>query len=233
MDGYVLELRNFIKQSHYTVAITGAGISVSAGIGDFQRMNFPVVLQMSSRTILENFPNYYYKLARKAFLDPMFCNGATIAHIKLAELERNGLLQGIITTNIDCLHSLAGSKNVAEIQGSFGINKCLKCGKHYDNVYIWNEGKIPRCTECGGIIGAFPIYKHIGLINSEVYKARNWIRQAELILIIGARESYGSVYYDYISQNTKIIQINISQTQFDNISHLNIYKSADEVFKQL
>lgn len=39
MDGQILELKKAIEQSHYTVAITGAGISVSAGIGDFEHMN--------------------------------------------------------------------------------------------------------------------------------------------------------------------------------------------------
>ena len=59
---------------------------------------------------------------RKAFLNAMFENGPSIAHRKLEEYERRGLLQGVITTNIDCLHTLAGSRNVAEIQGSFGFN---------------------------------------------------------------------------------------------------------------
>ncbi|MBQ6274378.1 MAG: hypothetical protein IJK63_09170, partial [Oscillospiraceae bacterium] len=46
-------------------------------------------------------------------------------HRKLAQLESVGKLQGIITTNIDCLHSIAGSENVAEIQGSFAKNTFL------------------------------------------------------------------------------------------------------------
>lgn len=233
MDNEIFELKQLIMQSNYTIAITGAGISVSAGIGDFQRMNFPVVLQMTSKTILEKAPNYYYKLANKAFLNAMFLNGATITHKKLAELEHNGLLQGIVTTNIDCLHSLAGSKNVAEIQGSFGINKCLNCEKHYDNVQIWNTGKIPKCPECGGVIGAFPVYKHIGLVESEVYKARIWASQAELVLIIGANGAYGNIYYDRIAPNAKIAQINTKKTQFDDVSYLNIHRECDKVFEQL
>ena len=233
MNEKVALLQKLIDTSRYTVAITGAGISVASGIMAFAGMNFPVVMQMTSVTVLKSTPEHYYKMARKAFLGPMFENGPTVAHQKLAQLEQQGKLQGIITTNIDCLHTLAGSKNVAEIQGSFSVNKCLKCGQHYDDVQIWNHGKCPRCESCGGVVGAFPVYEHIGLLDSEVLKARSWVAQAELILIIGAEGSYGGVYYPYIKHNAKIVQINPKSTQFDDITVLNIHKSADEVFSFL
>lgn len=229
MNEKIALLQRMIDTSQYTIAITGAGISVASGIKAFAGMNFPVVMQMTSVTVLKSTPEHYYKMARKAFLGPMFENGPTVAHQKLAQLEQQGKLQGIITTNIDCLHTLAGSENVAEIQGSFSVNKCLKCGQHYDDVQIWNHGKCPRCESCGGVVGAFPVYEHIGLLDSEVRKARSWVAQAELILIIGAEGSYGGVYYPYISPNAKIVQINPKSTQFDNESELNIHEQADTV----
>lgn len=233
MQEQILRLQNYINGSSYTVAITGAGISMSAGIMDFSHMNFPLVLQMSSSAVLKSAPNHYYNIARKAFLDAMFENGPSVAHRKLAEYERRGLLQGVITTNIDCLHTLAGSKNVAEIQGSFGFNKCLKCGQDYNDVMIWNQGRAPLCEKCGGVIGAFPVYKHIGLLEDEVRRARSFVAQAELVIIIGARGSYGGVYYPYIRPDAKIVQINPKTTQFDDVAVLNIQKEADVVFSLL
>ena len=233
MQEQILRLQNYINGSSYTVAITGAGISMSAGIMDFSHMNFPLVLQMSSSAVLKSAPNHYYNTARKAFLDAMFENGPSVAHRKLAEYERRGLLQGVITTNIDCLHTLAGSRNVAEIQGSFGFNKCLKCGQDYNDVMIWNQGRAPLCEKCGGVIGAFPVYKHIGLLEDEVRRARSFVAQAELVIIIGARGSYGGVYYPYIRPDAKIVQINPKATQFDDVAVLNIQKEADVVFSLL
>lgn len=233
MQEQILRLQNYINGSSYTVAITGAGISMSAGIMDFSHMNFPLVLQMSSSAVLKSAPNHYYNTARKAFLDAMFENGPSVAHRKLAEYERRGLLQGVITTNIDCLHTLAGSKNVAEIQGSFGFNKCLKCGQDYNDVMIWNQGRAPLCEKCGGVIGAFPVYKHIGLLEDEVRRARSFVAQAELVIIIGARGSYGGVYYPYIRPDAKIVQINPKTTQFDDVAVLNIQKEADVIFSLL
>lgn len=78
--------------------------------------------------------------------------------------------------------------------------------------------------------GAFPVYEHIGLLDSEVRKARSWVAQAELILIIGAEGSYGGVYYPYIRSNAKIVQINPKSTQFDDISTVNMREKADDVF---
>lgn len=230
MNEKVALLQKLIDTSRYTVAITGAGISVASGIMAFDGMNFPVVMQMTSVTVLKSTPEHYYKMARKAFLGSMFENGPTVAHQKLAQLEQQGKLQGIITTNIDCLHTLAGSKNVAEIQGSFAVNKCQRCGQHYDDVQIWNHGKCPRCESCGGVVGAFPVYEHIGLLDGEVRKARTWASQAELIIIIGAEGSYGGVYYPYIRSNAKIVQINPKSTQFDDVAILNVRGKADDIF---
>lgn len=78
-------------------------------------------------------------------------------------------------------------------------------------------------------MGAFPVYEHIGLLDSEVRKARSWVAQAELILIIGAEGSYGGVYYPYIRSNAKIVQINPKSTQFDNISIINMREKADDI----
>ena len=134
MNSQIEELKSFINNSNYTIVITGV-----------EHWHLPTVLQMSSEIILKTMPKRYYKAAWNSFLEPIFNNGATVTHRKLAELENEGKIQGIITTNIDHLHSIAGSKNVAEIQGSFAVNKCLKCGKQYNDINIWNKGKTPRC----------------------------------------------------------------------------------------
>ena len=53
------------------------------------------------------------------------------AHEALAELERRGLLEGVITQNIDRLHRAAGSENVVEVHGSIETSSCRRCGASY------------------------------------------------------------------------------------------------------
>ena len=53
MNSQIEELKSFINNSNYTIVITGAGVSVSSGIGDVEHWHLPTVLQMSSEIILK------------------------------------------------------------------------------------------------------------------------------------------------------------------------------------
>ena len=229
MDKQILQLEELIDASKYTVVITGAGISNSVGIKDMERMNVPEVMQTSIEAMVRVRPEHSYKLLQKGFLRAMFETGPSITHKKLADFEKQGLVQGIITTNIDCLHTFAGSKNVAELQGSYGINKCIKCEQHYDDVQIWNKGKAPRCQKCNGVIVSFPVYTHVGLSNEASQKASKWMSQAELVIVVGSKGNYGG-YLSSINSKAKVVQINPKSTQFDRVACINIRKEADEVF---
>jgi NAD-dependent deacetylase len=50
------------------------------------------------------------------------------AHEAIAELERRGLVRGVITQNVDRLHRLAGTKRLVEVHGSIEFSVCLECG---------------------------------------------------------------------------------------------------------
>jgi NAD-dependent deacetylase len=226
------QLEQYIKESRFTIIVTGAGISNASGIKDMEQMNVIEVAQTAMEPLVKMQPERSYKLLSKTFLKAMFEIGPSLTHKRLAELEQDGYVQGIITTNIDCLHTFAGSKKVAEIQGSYAINRCVKCKKHFDDVAIWNQGHAPRCNECGGIIVSFPTYSSIGLNDVAYAQAEKWMHSAELVIIIGAKGSYGS-YFQQMNKFAKIVQINPKATQFDSWSVMNIKLPADEVFVKL
>lgn len=237
-DGNTERLQEMLYESRYPIAITGAGISVAAGIPDFGHLHLKDSMQIASEKLLKNAPERYYAAVQKTFLKAMFMNGPTFSHKKLARLEREQVLRGVITTNIDCLHTIAGSENVAELQGSFAVNECLQCGRRYDDYSIWNEGCAPRCCcaprcSCGGVIAPFPVYRHIGLDEDAARKARQWVMRADLILIIGSNGSYAGAYFHSIGENAKIVQINPKSTPFDVLAVMNIRKTADEVFAEI
>ena len=232
MDEQILRLQELIDSSQYTVVITGAGISMSIGIKDMEHMNVFQVMQTSLERLVRARPEHSYKLLQKSFLKAMFVTGPSITHKKIADLEKRGLVQGVITTNIDHLHTLAGSQNVAEIQGSYGINRCVSCRQQYNDVQIWNQGKAPRCQKCNGVILSFPVYSHIGVLDEDYQKAGKWVSQAELVIIAGAKGMYGG-YLSRINPRAKVVQINPKETQFDRIATFNIRKKADEVFSLL
>ena len=75
MDDQHKTLQSWINESSYSVAVTGAGVSVTAGIPDMQHMNIVSTLQMMSETILKAAPGRYYKGVYKGFLKAVYENG--------------------------------------------------------------------------------------------------------------------------------------------------------------
>ncbi len=228
-DRQIEELYTSLEESCFTVAVTGAGISIAAG-----GVTFAGMFSHGGRPgWMSKDPDKIYQSYYDTFLRPTFEHGPTVAHQALARLEEMGKLQGIITTNGDCIHTAAGSKNVAEIQGSFQVNICTGCGKWVYDYEIWNHGKMPTCPDCGSMLEPFSSYSHIGLYDPALKKAQEWISKADLILIIGATGCYTNTYWDYRKRGVKIIQINPGRTYFDSEADLNIHREADPVFEKL
>ncbi|MCD7836040.1 MAG: hypothetical protein LUG83_05240 [Lachnospiraceae bacterium] len=224
----IRQLSDYIDASNHIVATTGAGISVAGGGVTYGQMLFSTRGAGRVRKLGDDYSSFL-----PTYLDTMFSYKPGYSHYALRDLESEGRLLGIITTNVDCMHTIAGSKNVAEIQGSLQVNCCSECGRHYDGYEIWNQEKLPRCESCGGEILPWPLYSHIGLWDEDVRKAREWISSADLILVIGTRGNYGDVYWEYRKKNAVIVQINPGHTGFDRVADLNIREECDGVFKKL
>ncbi len=123
------QLKEYLDQSQKTVAVTGAGISYLYGMRRLKqsvgRMNAGRIF---SAPYVRKHPEEFYEVMKDAFLDATFAKGPSPVHRQLAELEKQGKLYGIVTQNLDCLHTVAGSRNVVEFQGSFRDNICIDCG---------------------------------------------------------------------------------------------------------
>ncbi|MCD8015237.1 MAG: hypothetical protein LUG99_19090 [Lachnospiraceae bacterium] len=115
----IQQLADYIEQSHSMVAITGAGISLAGGGITYS--------QLFSKTILRGI--FGRNSFLRSYVKAMHNYKPTFSHYVLRDLETAGKLIGVITTNEDCMHTMAGSKNVAEIQGGFQINRCSKQGE--------------------------------------------------------------------------------------------------------
>ncbi len=225
----IQQLSDYIDKSKSIAAITGAGISVAGGGLTYGQLFRSTHFGSGSAADLKNGNNSFLY----TYLNSMFRYKPCFSHYALRDMEADGKLIGIITTNVDCMHTIAGSRNVAEIQGSVQVNCCADCGRHYDSYEIWNQEELPVCESCGGIILPWPLYSHIGLWGRDVRKAQEWISKADLILVIGTRGNYGSAYWRYRRSDAVIVQINPGHTSFDHIADLNIREECDDVFRRL
>ncbi|MCC8182710.1 MAG: hypothetical protein LIO45_07050 [Clostridiales bacterium] len=227
------QLKEYMDQSSRTVAVTGAGISYLYGMRRLKqsvgRMNAGRIF---SASYVRKNPEKFYAVMKDAFLDATFVKGPSEVHRQLAELERQGKLCGIVTQNLDCLHTIAGSKNVIEFQGSFRDNVCIDCGTRCYDYQVWNQGHMPRCEKCGAPLMPTAFCRDnrasAEVSQESMRKAADLISQADLVLVIGTTGFRSEEYLSKMRAGTKLVQINPSPTQFDQIADLNIRADAAE-----
>ena len=144
----------------HVVFFGGAGVSTASGIPDFrsvdglyhQKFKYPPET-MLSHSFYEAHPAEFFEFYRTKMIAP--AARPNRCHLKLAELERAGRLDAVVTQNIDGLHQAAGSKRVFELHGSVHRNVCQRCGAVYGADWILARGHedargVPVCPACGG-----------------------------------------------------------------------------------
>ena len=185
----IMTLRKWVKESDHIVFFGGAGVSTESGIPDFrstdglyhQQYDYPPETILS-RSFFEENPREFFHFYRDKmlYLDAQ----PNAAHQKLAQLEKDGKLQAVITQNIDGLHQKAGGQRVLELHGSVLRNHCQKCGTPYGVDAIVHSEGVPRCT-CGGIIKPDVVLYEEALDEDVLMQAVSAIRRAEVLIIGG------------------------------------------------
>jgi NAD-dependent deacetylase len=187
------QLAELIRQNQPCVALTGAGVSTESGIPDFR----------SPTGIWAEFdPREYGSLGafRRdpvkvwSFYAPRFAMLTDAqpnrAHRALAELEHAGLLEAVVTQNIDLLHERAGSRTVVEVHGSIRASSCPDCSARYRLAevvpLIEAGGGAPRCPDCGGILKPDVVFFDELLPEQAIDRAFELAERARLLLVVGS-----------------------------------------------
>ncbi len=224
--------------SENIVFFGGAGVSTESGIPDFrsvdglynQQYDYPPEQILSHSFFMENTEEFYRFYRNKMIFPDVKPN---TAHIKLAELEKKGVLKAVVTQNIDGLHQLAGSRKVYELHGSIHRNYCMKCRKQYDAEFILKSEGIPRCS-CGGIVKPDVVLYEEALDDSTVTGAVNAIAKADTLIIGGTSLNVypASGLINYF-RGKHLIIINMSTTPADSRADLLIHEKIGEVFSHI
>ncbi len=226
-------LVSLIKESKCTVAVTGSGISHLYGMSRLKGSvtNRADLMGMLTPSYVSTHSEEFFTMMWNAFLEATFVKGPSKVHYQLVELEQKGKLQGIVTQNLDCLHTIAGSTNVIEFQGSFSDNVCISCGEKVYDYNVWNEGHAPRCPKCGAPL--MPSNFAGRPDSSKMQQAIELISKADLILVIGTTGFRSEEYLSKMRRDAKLVQINPSPTMFNSIAALNIKEPAETVFSEV
>lgn len=119
-----------LARGRRVVALTGAGCSTESGIPDYRGPTAKPRAPMQHREFVDHAHMRRRYWARSLLGWPRLAGAEPNAgHRALAQLERSGVLAGIITQNVDGLHQAAGSRAVVELHGALARVRCLACGE--------------------------------------------------------------------------------------------------------
>jgi len=138
--------------------LTGAGMSTDSGIPDYRGPDSPPSNPMTIRQFTSDpvFRQRYWARNHVGWrhMDETLPNAG---HRALAELEHAGVVSGVITQNVDLLHTKAGSRTVINLHGTYGQVVCLDCGYTMSRAALAelldaaNPGFVERAEAVGGI----------------------------------------------------------------------------------
>lgn len=238
MDNEITKLQQIISNSNNIVFFGGAGVSTESGIPDFrspgglykQKYNLPPERMLSYSFFMSHTEDFYEFYKGKMLFTDYFPNKA---HEKLAELEKAGKLQAVVTQNVDGLHRMAGSQNVIELHGSIYRNYCMKCKTTYEIDVVQNSDGVPKCT-CGGVIRPDVVLFEDSLDNDVISKAIMFISNADVLIIGGTSlVVYPAASFINYFKGNKLVIINKVKDQNDRNADLFIVGSIGEVLDQI
>lgn len=189
LDHMIQEAVILLLNSRFTTAFTGAGISVESGIPPF-RGEEGLWSRYDPRCLEIGYflsePEHSWEVIKKIFYEFFGKASPNRAHIKLAEMERHGMIHRIVTQNIDNLHQEAGSRQVYEFHGNSMKLQCLACYREFPYRAI-NLDKIPpRCPDCQGLLKPAFVFFGEAIPQEPLEAAYDAATRSDVFLIIGS-----------------------------------------------
>jgi NAD-dependent deacetylase len=187
-------LAALLRSAGSVVALTGAGVSVPSGIPDFRTPGTGLwanvdPMEVAHIAVFRRDPARFWAFygQRFATLRDKRPNGA---HAALAELERRGIVDAVVTQNIDGLHRTAGTQDLIEVHGSISTSSCLACGASFplddarDRLEAARDG-VPRC-DCGEALKPDVVLFGEFLPEAALSRASQLASEADVLLCVGS-----------------------------------------------
>lgn len=212
-------LAQFLDQRRHLFVLTGAGISTGSGIpayrdenGDWKR---PAPVQYKDFVRHPRVRQRYW--ARSLIGWPWFERARpNVCHITLADWERAGRINQLVTQNVDRLHQAAGMHQVIDLHGRLDRVICLDCGAQrarapfqavlvernpdfaaltatigpdgdaYLDDIPFEDVEVPACSACGGMLKPHVVFFGETIPRATVDSAISALRSADAVLVIGS-----------------------------------------------
>ena len=230
----------WINGSDFTLAFTGAGISVESGIPPFRGADGlwakydPTVLELS---YFYSHPLESWRVIKQLFYEFMGKAEPNDAHYRLADMEKKGWLHAVVTQNIDNLHQMAGNTRVYEFHGHTRDLRCVDCGRIVSIDEFDFDPMPPTCEYCTGLLKPNFIFFGEQIPPNAYESSFDSAHKAQVVLVIGTTGEVmpaSMVPADAKENGARIIEINPEPSLFtDRITDIFLQGAATTVMNRL
>lgn len=242
MEKQVELFLRLLEGTENTVAFTGAGVSTESGIPDYRSPGTGLWEKMDQSVVsLSGFtksPENYYSYAMETW-PARAAARPNAAHLALARLEKNGRLGGVVTQNVDGLHSEAGSLNVCELHGCARRVACLGCRAVYpmeETMKRVEQGENPPlCAGCGGVLKPDAVFFGEALPREPWERAVDLVGSCGLLLVLGSSllvAPASGLPRLALSNGAALAIINLTETPFDDEADMVVRGKIGEFFEK-
>jgi len=247
MTKQIEEVARLILTAKRIVIFAGAGLSTESGIPDFRSPGGVWDRYDPEDFYYQNFLSNeasrekYWQMATEMYM-PMKKAQPNLAHLAIAEMERLGKLDCVITQNIDGLHFKAGNSEdkVIQLHGTAMYVSCLNCGKKYDRDEVQErlrKGlKVPYCDACGGPLKPATISFGQSMPEKETQEAYHRSSISDLFIVIGSSlvvQPAASMPLVAKRNGAKLVIINRDPTSYDDMADLVIHGQAGPIMASI
>ncbi len=235
------EAAKILKDSGTAIAFTGAGVSTESGVPDFRSPGgiwdrFDPDL-FTIRKLKSDPEGTWEKLVQvgEEMMDQEIKPNP--AHLALAELEERGILDGIITQNVDNLHQEAGNSpdKVIELHGNLRKLECMNCGTKSD--YSEDLEEIPpTCEKCESIMKPAAVLFGEQLPEEALLRSQSFSEKADAFLVIGSSltvQPAASFPSKAARTGAKLIIVNRDPTPLDDEAEVLLRGNAGEILPKI
>lgn len=231
---------DLLKKSKHTTAFTGAGISVESGIPPFRGENGLWSKYDPNCLMLNKYldqPEESWKIIREIFFSYFGVAKPNKAHQVLARMEKENMLNAVITMNIDNLHQEAGNTKVYEYHGNSKYMVCTNCDSRYNVSEIKLDVDYPKCLSCSGLLKPDFIFFGEMIPQDAHLNSIEEAKNAEVFIVVGTTGEVipaSHIPFNAKQSGTKIIEINPASSIYtEQITDIYLKGNAGEILKKI
>jgi len=243
----IAEVRLWLREAGRVTVLTGAGISTDSGIPDYRGPNGvwtrnPEAARMATLDDYIADPEVRRRSWQSRKTHLAWTAEPKAGHRALVALERRGILDTLITQNVDGLHLKAGSSpdRVIEIHGTTREVVCLDCGERAPMERALARVRAgeadPPCRTCGGILKSATISFGQGLVQEDLQRAGDAARRCDLMLAIGTKLSVypiAGVVPVAKEAGARVVILNAEPTEMDALADVVLRGSISALLPRL